>query len=239
MNLTACEFCTTGSLAKRSYAQPSGGECVATLNTPVVRRQAGQARVPASELAALAILHEQEGCLRHNGGTLPPFTAERRLARKLGRQRLFDLLYTQVTAGGRDWRTIQQAVVLLRDQGELALQRRKHVGPLDIEVCRSCLKATLAEAQPGDDADGLVECPIHLDMAQVEAAARDWHLPVTRVAASVLVHEQEHCIREPDDREIGPLAAERRLARKLGDARLLEFVAGYSDQLDPTGHWKD
>jgi hypothetical protein len=74
LNLTACEFCTTGSLAKGSYAQPSGGECVATLNTPVIRRQAGQASVPASELTALAILHKQEGCLRHNGGTLAPFT---------------------------------------------------------------------------------------------------------------------------------------------------------------------
>jgi hypothetical protein len=113
------------------------------------------------------------------------------------------------------------------------------VGPLDIEVCRSCLKVNLAETQPDDEVDGLVECPIQFDMAKVEAAARDWGLPLTRLAASVLVHEQEHCIREPDDRELGPLAAERRLARKLGDARLLEFAVGRNDQLDPTGHWKD
>jgi hypothetical protein len=82
----------------------------------VIRRQAGRARVPASELTALAILHEQERCLRRNGSTVAAFTAERRLARKLGRQRLFDLLYAQVTAGRRDWRIIHQAVVLLRDQ---------------------------------------------------------------------------------------------------------------------------
>jgi Ca-activated chloride channel family protein len=239
LDLTACEFCKTGSLSKRvRYAQPGGGECVVTLNTAVIRRQAGRARVPASELTALAMLHEQEGCLRHNGSTLAPFTAERRLARKLGRPRLFDLLYAQVTGGAQDWRTVHQAIALLRGQGELALQRGKHVGPLDIEVCRSCLKVNLAEAQPVDEVDGLVECPIYLDMAHVEATARDWTLPLTKVAASILIHEQEHCIRQPDDREIGPLAAERRLARKLGDARLLEFVAGYSDQLDPTGHWK-
>lgn len=200
--------------------------------------------MPASELTALAILHEQERCLRRNGSTVAPFTAERRLARKLGRQRLFDLLYAQVTAGRRDWRIVHQAVVLLRDQGELAPQRggqprRNHVGPLDIEVCRSCLKRNLAETQPDDKVDGLVECPIRFDMAHVEAAARDWDVPLTRIAASVLVHEQEHCVRDPDDREIGPLAAERRLAQKLGDARLLEFAGGRNDQLDPTGHWKD
>jgi hypothetical protein len=179
------------------------------------------------------MLHEQERCLRRSGSTVAPFTAERRLARKLGRQRLFDLLYAQVTAGGRDWRTIHQAVVLLRDQGELAPQRRHHVGPLDIEVCRSCLKDNLAETQPLDKVDGLVECSIRFDMAHVEAAARDWNLPLTRIAASILVHEQEHCIREPYDREIGPLAAERRLAQELDDARLLEFARGRNDQLDP------
>jgi hypothetical protein len=173
-----------------------------------------------------------------------PFTAERRLARKLGRQRLFDLLYAQVTAGRRDWRTIHQAVILLRGQGELAPQRggqprRNHVGPLDIEVCRSYLKDNLAETQPEGEVDGLVACPVRFDMAHVEATARDWNLPLARVAALVLVHEQEHCVRDPDDREVGPLAAERRLARKLGDARLLEFALGRNDQLDPTGHWKD
>ena len=74
----------------------------------------------------------------------------------------------------------------------------------------------LPEGQPGPDAAGRRgrrprRVPIRFDMAQVEATARDWSLPLTRIAASVLVHEQEHCIREPDDREIGPLAAERRL----------------------------
>jgi hypothetical protein len=35
-----------------------------------------------------------------------------------------------------------------------------------------------------------------------------------------------------------PLDEERRLARQLGSARLLEYITGLYSDLDRTGHWK-
>jgi hypothetical protein len=56
--------------------------------------------------------------------------------------------------------------------------------------------------------------------------------------ATLLTHEQEHCIRDPDDRETPAIDAEGRLARKLGGGRLLDHVTSQYRQLDRSGHWK-
>ena len=245
LDLTVCEFCKRHSLA--SPLAFRGETCEVFLHMPFLKQQAGRARLPASELAAVAILYEQEKCLQRSGGSLAPFTAEQRLVRKLHRERLFDLLFVQAVASTSDWRAIQQAAALLRDHHELAPQRhaelrrprRSHTGPLRVRVCQSCLDGNIGNAIPGEQAGGARECNIRLDMAELRAAASDWNLPLHRVTASVLTHEQEHCIRRPDDREIPSIDAERRLARKLGDARQLQFATRNNDQLDPTGHWTD
>ena len=84
LDLTACESCKPGALsAPASYFTPLGADCEATLNLPLLKQQAKRARLPVTELTALAILHEQEQCLRQDGITLAPLTAEQRLVRKL------------------------------------------------------------------------------------------------------------------------------------------------------------
>lgn len=75
-------------------------------------------------------------------------------------------------------------------------------------------------------------------MSAIEASARDWGLRVTELTASALVHQQEHCVRSPDDRETPALDEERRLARKLGRTQLVEFIDAAARELDSTGHWK-
>jgi hypothetical protein len=61
---------------------------------------------------------------------------------------------------------------------------------------------------------------------------------VTELTTSALVHLREHCVRDPDDRETPALAEERRLARELGSAPLLDLVNSEAAQLDATGHWR-
>jgi hypothetical protein len=84
----------------------------------------------------------------------------------------------------------------------------------------------------------MVGCEILLDLSGIRRDARDWGLPVAQAAASTLVHEQEHCIRDPDDRETPAIDEERRLARKVGSPRLLEYAVSSYSMLDRSGHWK-
>jgi hypothetical protein len=86
---------------------------------------------------------------------------------------------------------------------------------------------------------GLVECQILLDLSGIERNARQNGLPVTWVMASTLVHEQEHCINDPDDRELPAVDQEHHLARKIGNAALLDWVDSEYDKLTHAGYWKD
>src|SRR5262245_66579673 len=101
--------------------------CDALLHTPVIRTQARRAGVPAKLLAAMVLLYEQELCLHNPHSTMPVFDAVQRLASNLHDPLLFDLLYAQIDAGGRDWRIVEQAVVILREHGELAAQRHDEI----------------------------------------------------------------------------------------------------------------
>jgi hypothetical protein len=126
-----------------------------------------------------------------------------------------------------------------RPLGAHTSQRQlNQVGPLQVQVCRGCLPDLLGDAPTAPAATGAVGCDIRVDLAVVEGAARDWDLPVTQVVATLLTHEQEHCIRHPDDRETPAIDAERRLARKLGGGGLLEYVTSRYRELDRSGHWK-
>jgi Ca-activated chloride channel family protein len=245
LEVSACDVCVTGALTSPGSGNSTiGGQtvCEMTLNTPFARRQAMRARVPVRMLVAMAMLHEQELCLH----TRVPYASEQRLAAKLHNPLLLDLLYAQIEAGQHDWNTVLEAVVILRDHGELAFQRhddikRRHlnqVGPLWITVCRGCLEDLIGQASADSETGGITGCDIELDLSGLERDARDWGLPVGQVTASTLVHEQEHCVRDPDDRETPAIDEERRLAMKMGSARLLEYAASSYSDLDSSGHWK-
>jgi Ca-activated chloride channel homolog len=251
LHVSACDVCggerltgtpTVGFISGRTIT------CNPKVNTPVLRKTARRADLPASSLAAMVILYEQELCL-HERGEGSPFAAGLRLARKLGAGRLLDVLYAQIDAArADDWLAVEQGVALLRQHGELGAQRweqlgrqrgRNQVWPLQIQVCRGCLFGRQGLARSTPETDGTVSCDIRVDLAVVERAARGWGLPRTQLVASLLAHEQGHCIHHPDDREIPAIDEERRLARKLGSARQLEYVDYQYGSLDGSGHWKD
>jgi Ca-activated chloride channel family protein len=233
LDLSACESCKPGALsAPASYFTPLGADCEATLNLPLLKQQAKRARLPVTELTALAILHEQEQCLRQDDITLAPFTAEQRLARKLRHARLFDLLFVQVDARTPDWQTVQQAAAILREHHELAVQRHRQLrqrrlnqtGPLYVEICNNCFKDRLAEYVATPQGEDTVECGITIDLARTRAQARVWSVTAVQLTAVMLTHEQEHCIQFPNGSEGPAVEAERQLARKLGDFHLIRYT---------------
>jgi hypothetical protein len=168
------------------------------------------------------------------------------LARKLRNDRLFDRFYAQVEASSRDRAAVERALAMVRGQGELAFQRRdairrprhNQVNPLRVTVCRSCRTGRIGEASGIEVSADVVACEIVIDMSGVERNARGWGLPATDVLSVLLVHEQEHCVRHPDDHERPAVDEEVRLAGKLGKVRLLEYTTSSYQQLDRNGYWK-
>jgi Ca-activated chloride channel homolog len=248
LDLSSCDICVADALATTSTYQPASGivGCVPRLYTGLIRKQAGRWRVPVDQLVAMVVLHEQELCLHRDDSTSLPADAERRFAEKLGHRPLFDRFYAQVSAGPRDRETLEQALAIVRDHGELAYQRRDNlrrrhlnqVEPLRIAVCRSCLGDTRIGQASADGDGGLVGCDIDIDLAGVEHDARAWGLRVTDTLAVLLAHEQEHCVRAPDYRETPAVDEEAVLARKVGKARLVQYVVTSYQNIDKSGHWK-
>jgi hypothetical protein len=250
MELSACDVCKVGPMTVTGNFGTINGRflnCTVLLNTGSIGRQARRWQVGVTELVAMAVLHEQELCLRDDAATMVPADAERRFARKVGNGRLFDRFYAQIDAGARDRDAVERALAIVREHGELAYQRadalRRHrlnqVATLRITVCRSCGDHDrLGQASASDEQGTLVSCDILVDLAVVEETARGWGLPVSRVTAVLLAHEQEHCIRSPDDRETPAVDEEVRLASKIGGARLMEYVRSSYSLLDRGGHWK-
>jgi hypothetical protein len=146
---------------------------------------------------------------------------------------------------------VERAVAILRARGELATQRRaeiqrlrlKQIEQIGVIACdNSCPPSDdiLGTARPDQGLNPeLVDCAVVLNMPLIQQTARDWEAPAADITALVLVHEQEHCLRVPDDRETPAVAAERRLARKLRNPHLIAFVKSYDDKLAASGHWKD
>jgi Ca-activated chloride channel homolog len=249
LNLSSCDICVGDELATTTMYGPARGVvgCVPRLYTGTIRKQAGRWRVPLDQLVAMVVLHEQELCLHRDDSTSLPADAERRFARELGNPQLFDRFYAQVSgAGPRDRETLEQALAIVRDHGELAYQRRdslrrrrlNQVEPLRIAVCRSCLGDTRIGQASADGGGGLVGCDIDIDLAGVERDARAWGLRVTDTLAVLLAHEQEHCVRAPDYRETPAVDEEAALARKVGKARLVQYVVASYQNIDKNGHWK-
>jgi hypothetical protein len=249
LDVNACDVCAARSLTSSStgdYWNDEHTPCRVQLNLPFIKAQAKTARLPLKHLVAMVLLHEQEVCMRTPDSRLLLFDAERRLADELDEPLLLDVVFAQIDARRRDWPVVEEAVAILRRHGELAYQRgddlrrhhRNQVGPLQITVCRGCGDDWIGEASVEDEFGGAVSCDIHLDLSGIEQSARDANLPVALATASVLIHEQEHCVWSPDDRERPAVDAEHRLALELGDRRLLAWVQDEYSQLDSSGYWK-
>jgi Ca-activated chloride channel family protein len=248
LQLSACDVCVAGELTNNSGFQTFNGnlgQCATLLNTGAIRRQARAWRVDLTRLVAMVVLHEQEMCLHGDHSRSSPADAERRLARKLGDSRTFDHLYAQIYANTRDRDTVEAALAIVRAHGELGYQRRdsirrrhlNEVNPLRITMCRSCDEDQFG-ASTVVEANHIVTCDVLLGMSRIESDARNWGLPEAEVLAVLLVHEQEHCIRHPDDRETFALDQGVSLARKVGRAQLIDYVTASYQDLDKTGHWK-
>jgi Ca-activated chloride channel family protein len=120
------------------------------------------------------------------------------------------------------------AVVVAAAQPSIQAAPRQRVGILELVVDRSGSTAA------GDLA------PTRLGAVQQATLALLHRVPErTRVGLVAFSDKAAtvHCIRDPDDRETPAIDAERRLARKLGGSRLLEFVASRYRELDSSGHW--
>ena len=178
-----------------------------------------------------------------------PADAERRLARKLHDPRLFDSFYAQTSANAAQREMLEAALALVRDHGELGYQRRdsirrrhlNEVNMLRIAMCDGACGGNLGVASAedeGDEGERAVACDVLVDLRLVEKDVRSWSVSTVEALAVLLVHEQEHCVRDPDDRESVAIDEERTLARKIGEARLMEYVVSSYEDLDKTGHWK-
>jgi Ca-activated chloride channel homolog len=249
LDLSACDVCDAGPLTMNGGFQTVNGnltECVTLLNTGFIRQRARAWHMDLTRLVAMAVLHEQEVCMHGDHSRSSPADAERRLARKLHDPGLFDSFYAQIDANARDRETLERALTIVRDHGELGYQRRdsirrrhlNEVNLLRIGICDGACDGNLGVASADSEGGRTVACGILVDLPLATKDARAWSLPITEVLAVLLVHEQEHCVRDPDDRESVAIDEERTLARKLGGARLLEYVVASYEDLDKTGHWK-
>ncbi len=145
---------------------------------------------------------------------------------------------------------VEQAVASLRARAELASQRGpeierlhlKRIEEIGVIACdKSCPPSDdiLGTATPDEGVTpGTVDCAVVLNMPLIQESAGEWEVRAGDVTALVLVHEQEHCLRVPDDRETPAVAAESRLAHTLHDPRLVAFVKAAAKRLDPSGYWK-
>jgi hypothetical protein len=145
---------------------------------------------------------------------------------------------------------VERALTILRARGEMANQRSreiqrlhlKRIEEIGVTACDSSCPPSddiLGTALPDDGVTaGMVDCAVVLNMPLIQQSAREWKAPVDAMTALVLIHEQEHCLRTPDDRETPAVAAESRLAKKLRSPKLIAFVKAAMERLDPSGYWK-
>jgi hypothetical protein len=163
--------------------------------------------------------------------------------------------FVEIHARMRERRIAEQAIAILRRHGELATRRHgpvwrpnpDQVKQLSVTVCDFCagplgtarIETYWVYYRGTPWHFEIKTCAVLLNMRSIRAEARAWGLPVTLVMAGTLVHEQEHCLRDPDRRERPAVDAEVRFARKLGNARLIEMALSDYDCLDRRGYWKE
>jgi hypothetical protein len=245
--IDACDGCGGRDLARATLA---GGRCEVVLELPAIERQASFWGVGAGGLAAVAVRRAEEPCLRATGigtGDAAAVDAQELLAGQIGGPRLVDAAYAWVSGSAEARQTIRSAVLLVQRYGQLAPQRRaearhrhdNQVERIEVSSCTGCLGHDLGKTKIDDPRHQPVRCQIELNLANVRREAAYWLVDPQTMAADVLAHEQEHCLRLPDDRETPAIDEEARFARLTGDAGLSGAVDSYYALLDSTGHWRD
>jgi hypothetical protein len=143
-------------------------------------------------------------------------------------------------------RAVQTAIAMLRSYGQLADQRTAEIDQLDLyrfdrlrisDECgeyRPCVNGVLGTAEL-IEGDSL--CSVDLYIPNIQDDAREWQLSVTQLVATTLVHEQEHCLYEPDEREFAPIEAEIRFAHQVGDPGMIAYAESLTDDIDSEGFW--
>jgi Ca-activated chloride channel family protein len=134
----------------------------------------------------------------------------------------------------------------LSTDGPTAIGDALKLALADVQAARPVLPATVllvsdgANTQGSNPAEAVRKAQaLRVPILAVAVGTPDGTVAIpTDVTAVLLAHEQEHCVRAPDDRETPAVDEEVRLARKLGKARLIEYVTASYSNLDKTGHWK-
>jgi hypothetical protein len=242
-----CDGCGDDAMAR---ARLAAGQCEVVLDLPAIQRQASFWGVSDGALGAVAVGRAQETCLRSTGiGTsdAAAVDAQMSLASQIGGPRLVDAVYAWVGGPAEARETIRSAVLLVQRYGQLAPQRRpearhrhdNQVERIEVSSCTGCLGHDLGKTTIDDLRHQPVRCQIQLNLANVRREAAYWLVDPLTMTADVLAHEQEHCLRLPDDRETPAIDEEARFARLTGDAGLSGAVDSYYALLDSTGHWRD
>jgi hypothetical protein len=245
--IDACDGCRGDDLAT---ARLAGGRCEVVLELPAIQRQASFWGVGDGALGAVAAGRAQETCLRASAigaGDAAAADAQARLADEIGGPRLVDAVYAWVGGPAEARGTIRAAVLLVQRYGQLAPQRRaearrrhdNQVERIEVSSCTGCLGHDLGKTRIDDLRHQPVRCQIQLNLANVRREAAYWLVDPLTMTADVLAHEQEHCLRLPDDRETPAIDEEARFAQLTGDAGLSGAVDSYYALLDSTGHWRD
>jgi hypothetical protein len=241
-----CDGCAGHDVASASFA---GGGCEVLFDVPAIQRQASFWGVGDADLGAVAMRGAQESCLRATGaGTsdAAAVDARTRLANEIGGPRLVDAVYAWVAGSEEDRRTIRSAVLMVQRYGQLAPQRRaevrhrhnNQVERIEVSSCTGCLGRDLGITTIDDPRHQPVRCQIRLNLPNVRREASYWLVDPLTMTADVLAHEQEHCLRLPDDRETPAIDEEARFAQLTGNGGLAGAVDSYYALLDSTGHWR-
>jgi hypothetical protein len=241
-----CQGCAGNDMAR---ARLAGGRCEVVFDVPAIQRQASFWGVGDTDLGAVAMRRAQESCLRTTGAggsDAAAVDAGARLAGEIGGPRLVDAAYAWVGGSDEDRRTIRSAVLMVQRYGQLAPQRRaearhhhdNQIERIEVSSCTGCLGHDLGVTTIDDPKHQPVRCQIQLNLPNVRREAGYWLVDPLTMTADVLAHEQEHCLRLPDDRETPAIDEEARFARLTRNAGLSGAVDSYYALLDSTGHWR-
>jgi hypothetical protein len=145
---------------------------------------------------------------------------------------------------------VERAVTILRVHAELASQRSHEIQRLHLKQIEEIgVTACDKSCPPSDDilgvvtpdegvAAGTVDCAVVLKIPLIQESAREWKVApgdMTRGRAGPRAGALPASARRP---RTPAVASELRLARKLHNPRMVEFVKAAMKRLDASGYWK-
>jgi len=150
----------------------------------------------------------------------------------------------------RTRRELVPAIDLLRRHGELAgqqvrdVQRRERNSFAKLQVSDRC--GVVSDCRDDITSAALYDqelrtCLVDLYMSEIRKEAAELDVPIPRHVATMLVHEQEHCL-DDDGGERPAVQAEIRLAREIGDhddPAMQEYFQIMLADIGPDGSWRD